>query len=120
MLGIGLIDCTVLGQYPEEIARIVTNVSREEHKWIKERERPSVVYLDKQWRNVVWSWAAYSGVGPEVAQELIKACGSSAALMDALVISPDEVAKIKVGKKAFGKKRTEVLREEVMRHWQST
>ncbi len=116
MMGVGLIDCYNLGEYPQEIAQFVTNVSKEDHKWVKERTRPDTAYLDKQYTNNVWAWCAYAGIGPESVEAMLREYGSSAVLMEALVNSPDEVAKVKANGRILGK-RIGKLREEVMREW---
>lgn len=118
ILGVGFLDCYNLGEYPQEIAQFVTNVSKDDHKWIRERTRPDTLYLDKPYTNAVWSWCAYSGVGPESVEAMLNEYGSSAALMEALVNNPDEVAKVKVHGKILGK-RISRLREEVMREWRA-
>lgn len=120
MLGVVLIDCPILGQYPTEIARLVINLAKNEHKWVSERERPDFVYLDKQWRNAVWSWAAYDKVGTETATELLREYSTSYELMRGVVEEPGSVAAVKIGGRAFGMKRAEHLRREVLQEWVTT
>src|SRR3990167_1755161 len=117
LMGIDFIDCPVMGDYPREIARLVTNVCADSHRWIQERERPDITTIDKQYANTVWSWCAYDGVGPETAEALLSVFGSSYKLMDALVNDPQAVIEAKVGTKSFGKRRTGRLQDEVMHDW---
>lgn len=116
MMGVDFIDCYVLGEYPQELAQFITNVSADNHAWVRERTRPDTVYLDKQYNNGVWAWSAYGGIGPESASAMLKAYGSSAALMDAIVNHPEEVAEVKANGRKLGK-RIGTLRNEVTKSW---
>jgi len=119
MMGIRMLDCPVMGSVPEELARLVMSLSKDEHKWIKERTRPEVVTIDKQYRNAVWSLCAFDGIGPEIAEGLLKSFGSVAALMECIVQDRGvgAVGWTTINGRKFGKKRAEKLREEVMQEW---
>ncbi len=116
MMGVDFIDCYVLGEYPQELAQFITNVSADNHAWVRERSRPDTVYLDKQYNNSVWAWCAYAGIGPESVSALLQAYGSSAVLMEAIVNNPEEVAEVKANGRKLGK-RIGKLREEVTKSW---
>jgi ERCC4-type nuclease len=117
LMGIGFIDCSTLGEYPVEIARAVINLSKQEHRWIKERQRPDVESLDSQYTNAVWSLCAFAGIGPEWAQGLLSEGGSIANVVATARAAPQELAAIKLNGKSFGKKRAERLQKEVTQEW---
>ena len=125
MMGIRLIDCPVLGEYPMEIARLVTNLSKDQHRWIKDRQRPDVVALDKQWRNAVWALSAFDGIGPDTVKPLHERYGSHYCVVRAAVEWPDEFAEtviVRTEKRTarLGKKLAYRLREELLETWQKT
>ena len=120
MMGIRMLDCPVMGSVPEELARLVISLSKDEHKWIKERTRPEVVTIDKQYRNAVWSLCAFDGIGPEIAEGLLNEYDSISNLMSALnseTWGVKQVANTTINGRKFGLKRAEKLREEVMQEW---
>lgn len=121
LMGIGFIDCSTLGEYPVEIARAVVNLSKDEHRWIKERQRPDVESLDSQYTDAVWSLAAFDGVGPDWAGSFLKDRGSVAAVIEAAALRPEELAAVKRptkrGHRSFGLVRAERLQKEVTQEW---
>lgn len=117
LMGIGFIDCSTLGDYPTEIARAVVNLSKKEHRWIRERQRPEVESLDSQYTNAVWSLCAFEGIGPEWAQGLLAEGGSVANVIASARAGAEELAKVKMNGKSFGKKRAERFRKDVTQEW---
>lgn len=122
MMGIRIVDCA-LGEYVTEIVRLAINLAKDEHRWIKDRQRPEVVTLDKQWRNDVWSLAAHDHIGVDSAEALLREFGSEYNVVRAAVEDPDRVAKVKIGKgerkRALGKKAATSLGEELAETWTS-
>ena len=126
LMGIRIMDCPVLGEYPIEIARLVINLSRDEHRWIKERQRPEVVTLDVQWRNDVWSLAAHTGIGPGVGEDLLRDVGSEYKVVRLAVEAPEKLAEVMVGKtdkrpkgRKLGLKLAASLGAELSEEWQA-
>ena len=105
------------GEAPREIARLVGSLCKDEHKWIRERERPNVISIDKQWRDTVWSLCAFDGVGTEWAESLLRRFGSYWNVVTAPV---HEIATVKnKAGQSFGK-RAEKLVEEWTRTWHTS
>lgn len=122
LLGLGFIDCLVLGDYPRTIARFVSNVSKENHSWLRDRQRPDIMTLDKQYRNAIWSLCAFDGVGPEIAAALLDRYGSLHSVVCAVSHKPiEEVSATKVGARGsrLGDKVVKRLRAELMEKWAS-
>ena len=113
LMGILIWDTYDLGSAGDDIAIIVESLHRDEHKWIKERERPSLLTADRQYRDNVWGLCAFPGIGPETAETLIKHYGSFAAAVDAVANSPTDVAAVKHDGRRIGKKINQA--SEVMR-----
>ena len=113
LMGLVIHDCPILGEYPTEIARIITALSKDEHKWIQERERPEVTgFLDPQYKNHVWALCAFDGVGPEWAKVFDKEFGSFKEVINA---SKETLAGV-IGPK--GRKFGKVKAEKVIRQWE--
>ena len=108
LMGIMIWDCPVLGNAANDIATIAHSLHKEEHGWIRERERPNVLSLSKQYRNNVWALCAFDGVGPEIAGRLL-AGRSFADVIRAAEVAPLTLTEVE----GFGKKRAERLNEEV-------
>ncbi len=106
------------GDAAREIARLVGSLSKESHSWIRSRERPNVMTIDKQWRSAMWGLMAFSGIGNEWADAALKQIGSFKQVVDAPVKELSEVYTVKNGKKKrFGGKRAEKLRKEWDESW---
>lgn len=97
-----------------EIARLVGSLCKESHSWIRSRERPSILTIDPQWRNVMWGLMAFKGVGNEWADALLKGLGSYGTVVSA---TAEELAEVSDGKKKFGMKRAVRLRKEWDESW---
>lgn len=108
LMGVIVWDCPVPGSEPEDIAAIVHSLSKEEHKWIKERERPSVLALSKQYRNNIWALCAFSGIGPDIAKDLLK----DRSFADVVKLAADNPTELYGN--GFGPKRANKLHEEVV------
>ena len=117
LLGIDFIDCPVWGSYAAEIARVVTNVSKDDHKWLRERGRPEVSTIDSTYRDSVWSLCAHTGIGPEYAQGLLAELGTEYNVVRKAVEEPDELAKVKIGRASLGTKRANRLRDGLLQDW---
>ena len=103
------------GDAAREIARIVGSLCKEEHSWIRSRERPAIITIDKAWRNVVWALCAFDGVGPEWAEAMLRRCGTFDRVLN---LDTEMLAEVtsSSGKK-FGLKRAEKLRKEWDEQW---
>lgn len=128
LLDLSLLGCIVVHcasfQHDRKIAAIVSNTSADNHKFIRERQRPdlppSALLGGELYSDALWALMALPGCGPEVAQALIGQYGSLASVVDNLtfvgehaapgVIRPEFVA---VNGKKLGKKRADRLREAV-------
>lgn len=117
LMGIDFIDCPVLGDYPRELARIVMALSKKEHGWIRDRQRPEVLSLDKQYKASVWSLCALEGMGPKWAEAFITQLGTLAKTYEVLSFNPEVAAKIKCNGRAFGPRRAERVNEEMLKVW---
>lgn len=118
LMGIKMIDCPMKGQYPMEIARLAINMSKTDHKWIRERERPDVVTIDSQYKDAVWSLCAFGGIGPETAEGLLSSLGTVLRVIVFAADNPDGLAEIKLRSgKRLGKKKAQKLHEEVTKQW---
>ena len=103
------------GDAAREIARIVGSLCKEEHAWIRSRERPAVITIDKQWRNSIWSLCAFDGIGPEWAEAMLRHYGTLQALFNTGIVDLSEV--INSSGKKFGTKRAEKVRKEWDEQW---
>jgi ERCC4-type nuclease len=112
LLGLIVWDCPTLGEAASDIAVIVESLSKDEHRWIKERTRPDIKTADAQYRNNVWALSAFNGIGPEVAQSLLR--GRSFADVVALAANDPKAL---TSLKGFGPKRASSLHEEVSRKY---
>lgn len=110
LMGIRLADAPVLGDYPTEIARLVINLSKEEHRWIKERQRPDITVIDSQYKNALWSLCAFKGIGPETAENLLHGFGSVYGIVNASV---EELKSLK----GVGPKTAQSLYDEFREDW---
>jgi ERCC4-type nuclease len=108
LMGILIWDCPVLGEAARDIATIIHSLHKEEHKWVRERERPNVLALSSQYRNNIWSLCAFDGIGPKLAS-LLLAGRSFADVIRAAEVAPLTLTDVE----GFGKKRAEKLNEEV-------
>ena len=128
LLGMKFLDCPTVGEYPVEIARLVTNLCKDEHRWIRERQRPEVLdkdgmpLVDKQWRNVIWSLSAHDGISTDTSEALLREWKNLYGVYDAAVNKTDELAKTNVAKegkkhRSFGKIRAARLKEEALEEW---
>lgn len=103
------------GDSPREIARLVGSLSKDEHAWIRGRERPNVITIDPQYRNNVWGLMAFSGVGFEWAAAMLKHFGS---FTNTVAAGEDQLAEVKSNEeKRFGLKRAVKLRKEWDEQW---
>lgn len=103
------------GDAAREIARIVGSLCKEEHAWIRQRERPTIITIDSAYRNNVWGLCAFAGVGPEWAGAMLKHFGSFGAVVAANV---EALAVVTNGSgKHFGPKRAAKLRKEWDEAW---
>jgi len=115
-MGLILHHCPIYGEFPKEIARLVVNLSKENHVWIRERERPTVMAASKQYRNAIWALSAFDGIGPETAEALLAEFGTVYNLTRKLVEETESVAGFRVGRARIGKKM-ENLRKELLRSY---
>ena len=69
-MGIMFHHC-MMGDAAREIVRIVGSLSKDEHKWIRERTRPNVMTIDRQYKDPIWSLAAWTGLGVVWAEALM-------------------------------------------------
>lgn len=112
-MGIMKHQCPI-NQSPREVARVVASLCKDEHRWIRQRERPNVMTIDRQYRNPVWALAAFDKVGVDWADSLLKTCGT---FEEVVISSVDRLSEIKRGGKKFGKKRAEVLVAQWKKEW---
>ncbi|KKN82274.1 hypothetical protein LCGC14_0310870 [marine sediment metagenome] len=112
LMGIRITDCPVLGEYPSEVARLVINLSKDEHRWIRERQRPDVTVIDPQYKNALWSLSAFTGIGPGTAEALLSSLGSIKAISDADV---KELQKAD----GVGPKLAQSLYDEMREEWRA-
>lgn len=112
LLGLIVWDCPVVGEAALDIATIVESLSKDEHRWIRERTRPDVMTADKQWRNNVWALCAFDGIGPETASDLLRG-RTFAEVVSAASVDPTSLMVIR----GFGKVRARHLGEEVNRRY---
>lgn len=63
----------------ERIAAWVINTCEGDHAWLKGRTRPSVMALAPSYNNAIWSLCSHTGIGPELAQALLRKHGPSVA-----------------------------------------
>ena len=112
LMGILVWDCPVLGGAPEEIATIVGSLAKDEHRWVRERQRPSVLTIDRQYRNDIWALCARDGIGPELAEGLLK-YGTYAEIISLAANAPKELTVVP----GFGIKRAQKLHEEVTKKY---
>lgn len=117
MMGVKMLDCPVLGEYPMEIARVLVNLHKEEHRWIKERQRPDVVFLDKEYRNVLWALSAFDGIGPEISEALLYKFGTVYEVIRAAAETPELIAQVRVGKRSIGPRLSKRFQQEVLSQW---
>lgn len=117
LMGIDFVDCPVLGDYPRELARMVMALSKKEHGWIRDRQRPEVLTLDKQYKASVWSLCALEGMGPKWSEALIAEFGTLAQTYEMLAQAPEKVAKVKCEGRSFGPKRAARVQEEMLKQW---
>ncbi len=103
-----------INQAPREVARIVGSLSKDDHKWIKGRERPNVMTIDAQYKNPVWALAAFDKVGVDWADTLVKEFGSFAKVVSRTI---GELSEVKRNGKRFGKKRAEALVDQWHKEW---
>lgn len=108
LMGFIVWDC--IGDIAQDIATIVHSLSKEEHKWIRERERPPVIAVSAQYRNAVWALCAFDSVGPETAENLLK----GRTIADVIRLAADD-PKTLTEVDGFGAKRATKLHEEVTR-----
>ena len=106
LMGFIVWDC--VQDVAQDIASIIHSLSKEEHKWIKERERPSVLTVSRQYRNAIWAGCAFDSIGPETMEALIK--GRSFAEVIRLAADDPKALTAVAG---FGPKRAAKLHEEV-------
>ena len=105
----------MMGDATREIARIVGSLCKEEHSWIKSRERPTIISIDPQYRNNMWSLMAWDGVGQEWAAAILQTAGT---FEGAVNMPVDELAEVKNSKgKRFGGKRAAALKQEWTTKW---
>lgn len=103
------------GEAAREIARVVGSLCAEQHAWIRQRERPSVITVDPQYKAVVWAACAFGGVGPEWGDALVRDLGSFRKMVAAGV---PRLARVKNKKgQSFGPKRAARLVEEFEQKW---
>ena len=113
LLGVDFIDCPNENDAAREIVRLVTTLSKDEHKWLKQRTRPEVMTLDGAYKNAVWSLSAFDGIGPETAEAMLKAYGSVAEVIGAAISPQGFVHKVD----GLGPKRAQKFIEEVTQQW---
>ena len=110
LMGLLVWDTYDLGEAANDIAIIVESLHKDEHRWIRERERPDIITADKQYRNAVWALCAFDGIGPKVATALLKGRNFYEVI--------DTAARQEtVGVDGFGKARAATLQEEVLRYY---
>lgn len=70
------------GPVDERVAAWVVNTCKEDHSWLRNRTRPEEVWsLDPAYSNGVWALCAHDGIGPEVAQEMLKKWGPAVSMV---------------------------------------
>ncbi|KKL55171.1 hypothetical protein LCGC14_2258060 [marine sediment metagenome] len=118
LLGVDFIDCPNENDAAREIVRLVTTLSKDEHKWLKQRTRPEVLTLDTAYKNAVWALAAFDGIGPDTAEAMLKAYGSVAGIIvqGNLLGAKDFALKVE----GLGPKRAQRFIEEVTQQWPSS
>ena len=104
LMGLLVWDCPVLGEAARDLAAIAASLQQDSHKWIKERERPNVLALDRQWRDIIWAGCAFQGMGPETVEAVIRQLGSYAIFIDWAANRPDDLAALKVNGRKLGVK----------------
>ena len=128
LLGVDFIDCPNENDAAREIVRLVTTLSKDEHKWLKQRTRPEVLTLDGAYRNAVWSLAAFDGIGPETAEAMLKKCGSVEMVIQSAThygsVTPENISELAkefaAGIEGLGPKRAQRFIEEVTQQWGTT
>jgi ERCC4-type nuclease len=126
LLGVDFIDCPNENDAAREIVRLVTTLSKDEHKWLKQRTRPEVLTLDKAYENAVWSLAAFDGIGPDTAEAMLKAYGSVAAIVNVAYVYSASHGYVESAKQmarkvdGLGPKRAQRFIEEVTQQWSTT
>lgn len=108
LMGILIWDTHDLGHAGDDIAVIVGSLHQDQHRWIRERQRPNVLTADKTYRNVVWALCAFNGIGPDTAHSLLMG-RSFAEIIQVASEEPDDLTAIN----GFGRVRAKRLHEEV-------
>ncbi|KKN55486.1 hypothetical protein LCGC14_0581610 [marine sediment metagenome] len=116
LLGIDFIDCPNAGDAAREIARLAVNLSKSEHKWLRQRTRPEVLTLDGEYKNAVWSLCAFDGIGPETATAMLEEYGSVLGIYIAATTLPAKDFCRTVD--GLGPKRVKAFVEEITKKWQ--
>ena len=112
-LGIMKHQCPI-NQAPREVARIVASLSKDDHKWIKGRERPNVMTIDAQYKNPVWALAAFDKIGVDWADTMMKHFGN---FLSVVTANQSTLAEVKRGGKKFGDKRAAALVSQFQKEW---
>jgi len=116
LMGVHIVDAPILGDYASTIAYLALNISKEDHRWIQERERPSIITISPQYRNNIWALCAFTGIGPELSEGLVQEVGTFAGVILLAANDPDKLASIKINGRRVGKKAY-TLHEEVTKEW---
>lgn len=72
------------GPVEERVAAWVINTSKEDHEWLRARTRPEAVWsLDPAYSNGVWALCAHEGIGPPIAEAMLRKWKSPARVYEA-------------------------------------
>lgn len=119
MLGVIVTHAPSFG-YDRKIAAIVGNTCAESHKFIRERQRPTLpaenILRGDLYNDAVWALCALPGIGPEVAEAIIAEYGTLANAIDQMAGGECaglgcEFEDLKVNGKTLGKKRAKKIRD---------
>lgn len=115
-LNVPVTRCPMFG-VPEAVARIVLNLCAESHKFLRERQRPtlpaSASLGGELYSDALWSLCALPGVGPEVAEAVIATAGTLQAAMS-LLANVNSSQNIRVNGKKLGVKKAEKIAAAVL------
>lgn len=124
LLGVQVIRCD-LYDYARRIAAAVLNTSNDNHKFLRERQRPDLPIMAKMggelYEDAVWALCALPGCGPEVAMAMLATYGTLEKVIDALANHIDSSMAgqkrpedVLVNNRKLGYKRASRIREAVI------
>lgn len=122
LLGVQIIRCDLF-DYARRIATAVLNTSNDNHKFLRERQRPDLPVAaamgGELYSDAIWSLCALPGCGPEVAQALLAEYGTLAEAIAAIDANEatHAVDGLKVNGRKLGAKRAARLHEATSKRW---